>query len=153
MIVVSDTSPLNYLILIAEIELLVELYREVIVPPAVVDELSAPGAPGKVRQWIDGTPQWLSVRPVDAVDAALTRLGLGEGEAITLASELKADLLLIDELDGRQAARACGLTVVGTLGVLAHAADRGLVDLREAIQRLLQTNFRVSSTLLESLYR
>lgn len=91
MIVVSDTSPPNYLNLIDEIELLVELYREVIVPPAVVDELSASGAPGKVRQWIDGTPQWLTVRPVDVVDAALTRLGLGEHEAITLASELEAE--------------------------------------------------------------
>lgn len=152
MIVVSDTSPLNYLILIDEIEFLVKLYRDIIVPPAVVDELSASGAPVPVRRWIDGMPAWLTMRQVNTVDASLARLGRGEREAITLANELKADLVLIDEREGRQAARSCGLNVAGTLGVLAHAADRGLADLRDVTERLLQTNFRISSALIESLY-
>jgi predicted nucleic acid-binding protein len=81
--------------------------------------------------------------------------GLDEGEtaAIALAISLAADLLLMDERKGVIAARAKGLRVTGTLGVLDLAAERGLVDFAGAIHRLRRTKFRVPETLLDSLMR
>lgn len=151
MIVVSDTSPINYLILIDQIEVLSKLYGRVIVPPAVVNELSAAKGPDKVRQWVANHPDWLRVQPVGPVDASLSRLGAGEGEAITLAVSIEAELVLIDEIKGRQAAIGRGLNVVGTLGVLALAAERGLIGFTNAIERLQQTTFRLSPHLLKAL--
>jgi predicted nucleic acid-binding protein len=78
-------------------------------------------------------------------------LGAGERAAIALAEELSADALLIDERDGRREAERCGLPVLGTLRVLADAAEHGLADLHTAFDRLRQTNFRASEQLLQSL--
>jgi predicted nucleic acid-binding protein len=78
-------------------------------------------------------------------------LDQGEQEAIALAEELAADLLLADEWDARLEAERRHLRVVGTLRVLADGASRGLADLAESFERLRKTNFRVNSELLESL--
>ena len=71
----------------------------------------------------------------------------GEIEAIALALEGRAELLLIDERDGTEAARELGLTAIGTLGVLDAAAERGLVDLPLMFARLKETTFRMPSKL------
>jgi len=150
MIVVSDTSPLNYLILIGYAHLLEALYGQVIIPRAVWDELRQPGAPDPVREWVDDLPAWVEVREAFVPDTTLT-LDLGEQEAITVALELKADLVLLDERRGRREAVGRGLAVTGTLGVLEAAARRGLVELPEAITRLKQTSFRAPPRLLEEM--
>jgi predicted nucleic acid-binding protein len=75
----------------------------------------------------------------------------GETDALFLARELRADVLLMDELDGRTVARQFGLTVIGTLGVLDLAAARGLLDFRDAWQRLRATSFRVAPRLMADL--
>ena len=75
---------------------------------------------------------------------ALAYLGQGEREAIILALDLHADLLLIDDREGVEEARGLGLTVTGTLGVLERAAERGLIDLPAAVGRLQATNFRAA---------
>lgn len=62
--VVSDTSPLNYLILIEQIDLLPQLYRRVLIPGSVLQELNAPETPELVRTWLTGPPDWLEVSPV-----------------------------------------------------------------------------------------
>ena len=79
---------------------------------------------------------------------ALTRLDLGESQAIALASELGGAVVLIDELAGRQEATRRGLKVAGTLSVLDDADRAGLVKFDEAIARLRKTSFRVSQAVL-----
>jgi predicted nucleic acid-binding protein len=78
-------------------------------------------------------------------------LDRGEREAIALAEEVSADVLLVDEWDARMEAVRRHLRIVGTLRVLADGASRGLADLQESFERLRHTNFRVNSELLQSL--
>ena len=150
--VVADTSPLCYLVLINCLDLLPNLYDKVIIPPAVFNELSAPQAPEKVQDWLANSPDWLEVEPLETQpDLGLQELDLGEQEAITLADSLGADLIVLDDKAARQIALQRGLRIIGLLGILGVAAQRDLVDLSVAIERLQQTNFRVSPNLVESL--
>jgi len=153
MIVVADTTPLNYLVLIGACELLPALYGGIVIPEAVLVELRAPGAPARVREWVSSPPSWLSAEKVGS--AFLTDIALdldpGKREAIALARQLHAALLVIDDQTGRREARRWNLTVTGTLGVLRTAAFRGLVHFREAIEQLQRTNFHISTDLLQQL--
>ncbi|MBE9062533.1 DUF3368 domain-containing protein [cf. Phormidesmis sp. LEGE 11477] len=150
MIVVSDTSPLLYLFLIDSTELLPQLYDQVIVPEAVKAEMVAPGAPTAFQTWAVKPPDWLLVESVNReISTELQNLHAGEQAAICLAKSLDADFLLIDERMGRQAATSKGLNVIGTLGILDEAAERNMVDIRLVVSRLRQTNFRISSKLIQ----
>ena len=101
MIVVADTSPINYLILIQEIEILSKMYGTVVIPQTVREELVRPSAPQLVRSWIDHVPIWLEVRsPLAMPDSSLAKLDAGERDAITLATELHADQIIVDEREG-----------------------------------------------------
>src|SRR5260370_14407928 len=135
--IVADTTPLNYLVLIQGAEILPNLYRRVLIPPAVKAELAHANAPDIVRAWISQPPSWLEAVPLKLpVDSTLSHLDAGEGEAISLAVELNATLLLMDERDGVNMARARGLPVIGTLAALELAALRGLVNLPPIVDRL-----------------
>jgi hypothetical protein len=81
----------------------------------------------------------------------LSRLDAGEREAIALAEDVAADLVILDERKARQVALERGLSITGLLGLLVDAAERGLVELREVLGRLRQTSFRVDPKLLASL--
>jgi predicted nucleic acid-binding protein len=145
MIVVADTSPLNYLILIDEIHLLPALFGHVLLPRAVFQELQHPKTSSKVSQWVAQLPPWLEVRVVTSVPGdELMRLDPGEREAIQLALELGIGTVLLDEADGRQLAEKLHLEVRGTLGILERGAKLGKVNFRQALNKLGQTNFRVS---------
>lgn len=99
MIIVSDTSPINYLILIGHINLLYELFQEIVIPQAVYIELADLEAPKPVQNWIATLPTWLKVQVVSTSgDAIANLLDPGEREAILLAQELNADLLLLSTL-------------------------------------------------------
>lgn len=151
-LVVADTSPVFYLLSIDQINLLPQLFGKVFVPDAVRKELSHPATAALVREWTARLPGWvelISVEPLD--DAALLPLGAGEREAITVAISMRADLILIDERKGRQVALDKGFVVAGTLGVLALAARRGLVDLADAFARLKRTNFRYRPAIMDAL--
>lgn len=78
-------------------------------------------------------------------------MGAGQREAISLAEKLHADQLIVDDMTARREAERRGLTVIGTLGVLREASADGLLDLRDALQRLSQTTFHVSPDLIRSL--
>jgi predicted nucleic acid-binding protein len=146
MIVVSNTSPLNYLILIGQEMLLERLFGGITVPPAVLEELSAPQTPQVVRALVAKAPSWRAVRPPAVVlDLPVDH---GERHAISLAVEVQADLLLIDDLAGRRAAKAAGVSILGTLGFLHTAAERGWLDFADAIAKLQRTNFGLSDELL-----
>jgi predicted nucleic acid-binding protein len=142
MLVVADASPVNILVRIEQIGVLPRLFEQVIVPPAVVRELTHAKTPEMVRQWMGSAPTWLQMRTPKVIDAT-TNVHLGEREAIALAKELRAEFLLVDDRKARLAARALGLRIAGTVAVLERAASRGLLDLREAVVRLRSTDFSV----------
>jgi predicted nucleic acid-binding protein len=150
MIVISDSSPLNYLILIGHADLLQRLYGQVLIPPAVYHELQRPSTPPAVRDWMVQSPAWLKTYEAAIVpDTTLNRLDPGEREAIALAETLRADAILIDERDGRRVAEQRHLTVIGTLQILDTAAENGLIDLPTVLDQLQSTTFRVSTRLLK----
>ena len=152
MIVVADTSPVNYLVLIGHIELLPHFYGRILIPPSVWEELNDAGAPAEVRAWIAHVPNWLEIRPPRITpDASLGLLDRGEREAIALAEEVHADRLIADETLARIEATRRNLSVIGTLGVLRNAARANLISLPKAIEKLQKTSFYVAPDLIRSL--
>jgi len=152
MIVVCDTSPVNYLVLIGEIDLLPQLFTTVVLPAGVLAELQHPRTPPRVASWARQLPPWFRViSPKGLVEDV--GLGPGEAEAIAIATQVHADAVLIDERKATVVARNRGLMVTGTLGVLALAAESKLVDLEASIRRLLDTNFRASPALIDDILR
>lgn len=151
MIAVADASPLCYLVLIGEIDIIPKLFRRVAVPQAVIAELLHEDAPEVVRNWAANLPAWIaSEATADVAIGGLEKLQAGERAAIILAESIKADLVLLDEKAARRVAAERGLRVTGLLGVLGEAATRGLVDLPSAIDRLRKTTFRCSPALLKA---
>ncbi len=152
-IVVADTSPIRYLVVIGEIEILPALFGPVIIPTVVRDELTHPRAPEAVRTWMQAPPLWLEPRvaPATAFDIALESLDEGERAALLLAASLNADLLLLDDREGARLALEKGFGVMGTLRVLQLAAKRGLLDWADAIERLKRTNFRYHQAVIDRL--
>jgi len=142
-IVVSDTSVVTALLQLGQIEILRSLYGEVILPKAVQHEL--------LRSH-NSLPSFLVVQ--SAADREMVRsleeiLDRGESEAIAISLELSADALLMDELKGREEARARGLRVVGLLGVLVQARRAGLVPLLSPLLQQLrhEVGFYISDQL------
>jgi|SRR5580704_13375874 predicted nucleic acid-binding protein len=141
--VVSDTGPLNYLILIEAVSILPRLFSSVIIPAAVKAELSHREAPTVVRAWIAHPPSWLKVENLrPAVIPELSSLHSGEREVITLALEQPDLLILMDDRRGTVEARRRRITVIGTLAALDEAAARDWIDLPEMFSRLRSTSFR-----------
>lgn len=153
MVVIADTSPLNYLILIGHADVLPELFGEILIPQAVLLELQHPKAPGAVALWIAAPPPWLVVNRTFPLPHGIdSGLDPGELEAIALAQEHRPDvLLLIDENKGREEAERRNIPTTGTLGVLDLAAGAGLLDLARALEALLRTNFHVGSRIIQRL--
>lgn len=156
-VVVADTSPINYLVLIDCIDILRQLYACVVIPEEVLNELTADGTPSQVSAWIRTRPKWVEVRP--AADASRMPLQSGEADlldagetaAIYLALSESDSLLLIDESAGRMVASRLGVANTGTLGVLLAAARVGMLDFGETLDKLRLTNFRISQTLIDQL--
>ena len=147
MIVVADTAPLNYLVQLECVQFLPVLYGRVLIPHAVVAELSDPNAPPAVSAWIANLPSWVEVRTVQGdADELLRALDPREREAIMLAETIPDGILLMDDEDGRREALRRKVRTTGTLGVLVAGAELDIFDGEEAFHRLLATmNFRISS--------
>lgn len=152
-LVIADTSPLNYLILIGHVDVLHALFENVILPLVVRDELTS--APPLVKNWVTNPPPWIDVRSqsIHIHDASRENLDAGEEGAIALAIELHADLLLMDDREGVVVARRKGIEVTGTLGVLALAARRNLLSLSESFDKLKRTNFRYRQETMDALLK
>jgi predicted nucleic acid-binding protein len=153
-LVVADTGPLNYLVLIGAIEVLPKLFETIFVPSAVFNELTDADSPLPVRAFAADKPPWLDVRPNPSLDIPeLTGAPLDDGEraAIGLAKSIAADLILMDDRAGVVVARRLGFSVTGTLGILDLAATRGLIELADAFARLKSTNFRYPPAVMDSL--
>lgn len=130
MIVISDTSPILNLARVHRLDLLPALYGQVVIPSAVDKELT--GANNETRRVIElALNSWLTVDTPQNQELVLQlcrNIDAGEAEAIVLAVERQAGLLLIDEKLGRDSAKAFGLRIIGLLGVLAEAKQTGLIE-------------------------
>jgi predicted nucleic acid-binding protein len=148
--VVADATPLHYLILIGEVEILRELYGTIAVPSAVLSELSAFRTPPEVRAWVASLPSWIQPLPgAEPSSLPFPTLGLGERQAIASARESAGNVLLTDDLQAREAAESLGIQVVPTIRILSTAAALSIVDFEAAIIRLRLTNFRVSQKVID----
>jgi hypothetical protein len=142
-IVVSDTSPVSHLHQIGRLSVLTKLYGRVLVPPAVAVELRA--AP-HLHESLDWTVlEIVAPRSPERVDSLLGELDRGESEAIVLALEQQAELLLMDERTGRDVASRLGIRRTGLLGVLLEAKKQGLISsVASEMDRLArETTFRI----------
>lgn len=131
MLVVSDTSPISNLLVIGRLHLLHDLFESIILPRAVISELSKLTEFGYDISAIENAP-WISVQSATdglAVSKLSKQLDPGESEAIVLAQELGAAFLLIDERRGWKIANAMGIKTIGVLGVLLKAKSEGLIPI------------------------
>lgn len=145
MIVVADTSPINYMVQIGAIQVLPALYRRVVVPAGVWEELLAARTPIIVKSWLTASHDWLEVRSSSYVAPLNSSLDPGEAQAIQLALDMKAELVLMDDRRGVVEARRLKLTTTGTVGILVAAELAGLLDAETNLKRLLaETNFKCS---------
>ena len=129
MVVVCNTSPIVALARAGRLDLLHAVHGEIFVPEAVFHEITVAGAGEPGASEVTAAP-WIKRRPalnLALVNALGLELDAGEAEAIALAVECHADLILLDECIGRHAAQRMGLNVTGTLGILIAAKDRGLL--------------------------
>jgi predicted nucleic acid-binding protein len=146
-IVVCDASPIIALSAVGQLSLLQKLYGQILIPDAVAQEVTS-GSAGQARAGELRTSDWITVKAVQ--DSVLLRslhgeLDRGEAEAIALAVEAQAELLLVDERLARRVALRLGLSMVGVLGVLLEAKSKGcLPAVRPVLDDLLtKAGFRV----------
>ena len=124
-----DTSPLLYFYRIDQLTLLHRLFDRVLVPEAVVTELAKGKAQGVRVPNLTDYP-WIEIRQVGhrSVSETVDSLGAGEREVILLALDGHADWVIIDDLDARHQAEICGLQVIGTVGLLASAKQKNMIE-------------------------
>ena len=144
MIVVSDTTPIHYLILIRDESILPALFDKIIIPEEVAAEMRHPNTPIAVREWIDEPPAWARIEPASPrFLESIGGLGQGETAAIAIAVEQHAAAVLIDDRKAIREARKKGLTVLTTFAVLELASLKGLIELDTAYDKLSHTTFRM----------
>jgi len=154
MLVVSNTSPILNLAIIRQLALIRQQFGQVQIPLAVLAELKVfEDRPGSKEIQAAVDMGWIEVQEVSSQLSVLLLqqvLDQGESEAITLAVDLKADRILLDERDGRKIAKSLGLKVTGVLGILLRAKQEGdLSSFPDAINALIKTaGFRIAPELL-----
>ena len=142
MIIVSNSSPLIAYSRIGKLNLLKDLFGTIIIPMEVFDELTT-------REY-EFNHNWIEIRSISNISLKKSlelRLDCGESAAITLASELKADLLLMDERPGRHIAEYMEIDVTGTVGLLVKLAQSGKVNIKEELDNLIINDFWLSKKL------
>jgi predicted nucleic acid-binding protein len=154
MVVVADSSPLRYLIVLGQQDLLPELLGETWIPSAVLDELSAPATPAGVRAFLHSLPGWLKVRAPErqTLEGIASELDRGERAALALAREIAADLVLLDDAAARAQAKLLGFRITGTIGLLRLAAERGLIHVPGVVEQLRQSGFYLSESLIRAAF-
>ncbi len=158
MIVVSDTTPVISLMKAGRLELLQRLFDVAYIPEAVYQELitnvNYPEEARKVQECDFLLVEKVENRKSVTILQSFTGLDAGESEAIILADEKQSDVLLMDERKGRQVAKTMGITITGTLGILAQAFDEGMLtkeDVETCIERLKKNEIRISEKLYQNL--
>lgn len=148
-LIVADTGPINYLIQIGCIELLAQLAEKTVLPVSVQAELVHQSAPDVVRVWADAPPVWVEIRAATQLVTA-NDVSPADREAIALARELSAAVLLMDDRHARLCAAALGVVTMGTVGLLEVAAARELVLLPAALETLRGTSCFLTEELIEN---
>ncbi|MGB0384015.1 MAG: DUF3368 domain-containing protein [Ardenticatenaceae bacterium] len=125
--VISDNTPLVALWILGRLDILRDLYGQVLIPQAVHDEFLATEQ-ARRQAALDKAP-WIKVGSLANPKRTLIYIGLDQGEAevLALAEEQSARLVIIDERKGRRYAKRLGLPLTGTLGVLLLAKEKGLI--------------------------
>ena len=152
MIVVSNTTPILSLYKIGKLDLLRSLFGQITVPMAVYNEIAVAGRGKQGHDEFDKT-DYIHIKEINNVFAAnllRSQLDYGEAEAIVLARELAANILLLDEKKARKVAQISAQTVIGTLGILHAAKNRGLIpDIKTSLDSLIANGIWID----RSLYR
>lgn len=151
MTIVSNASPLIGIARIDKLDLLRELYGELVIPEAVWHEVVVRGAgqPGAEQIKASGWINQAHVENRTLVQVLSQDLDVGEAESIALALEVQAEILLMDERLGRETADHLGLRYIGVIGILVQAKHKGLIDRIEPSLKALRdlAGFRVSDEL------
>lgn len=151
MIVVSDTSPIINLAMIGHLDILNQVFGQIIIPESVFYEITIQGSNMPGAQEVRDA-DWIEVRKCtdeNFLKVLLSQVDIGEAQAIALAFEIKADVILIDERAGRQLAKDLNIPVLGLLGVFRVAKSNGLIQyVKPLIDRLVQeAGFRINQNL------
>ncbi len=155
MIVISDTTPLITLMKAGRLDVLNRLFGDVLIPEAVYEELTCNDA---FRDEVEIIQDSSYIKVVTVGDDSrvsflqrVSGLDLGESEAIIYADEVKADLLLMDEIAGRRVARNMSLTITGSIGILVQAFQSGILsqsEVEDALRRIRESNRHISEKLI-----
>ncbi|WP_413172248.1 DUF3368 domain-containing protein [Anabaena azotica] len=154
-VIVADSSPLISLSIIAQLELLPQLYQRILLPPAVWDEVTVQGAglPGSLAvsqlTWLEiQTPEALILEPLSIL------VDRGEAEAIALAQSTPNSLVLLDDAKARRVAERLGIPRIGTLGILRKAKKSGLItEVKLYIDKLLANGIYIQPSLINAVLR
>lgn len=156
MIVVSDSTPLISLMKAEQLDVLQKLFREVLIPETVYQELTTSEDFQEEAALIKKSAYIRTVSVDDQKAVSLlqraTGLDKGESEAIVYADDHCVDLLLMDEAAGRKVAQGMGLSIMGSVGVLVNACRAGILtaaDAEKAFDRMRQTNRHISERLIQ----
>jgi len=148
MMVVSDGSPLDFLIRLGCIDVLPNLYGSVLIPPIVLEECSHLATPANVQQFMSRLPDWIRVRAPKSCEV-IPKLDAGEMAAIHLALEVGADFVFLDDWAARLAAGRRGLAVTGLLGILERADENSFLEL-SAVVHGFPADYRIDRALIDA---
>lgn len=158
MIIISDTTPLITLMKLNQLVLLKRLFKEIVIPNAVYDELTtSPEYQNEAKVIRDATfIKTAKVYSVEEVRSLMhdDNLDIGESEAIVLYKEKSASLLLMDERRGRKVAQSKGINVMGTTGLIVNSVYKGYLsaeECRECHAKLMKSNARIKDSILDAL--
>ena len=145
-IVVSDTTAITHLAKIGALNILHQLYPTIYIPEVVYSELTSHGSHISGAYEVKSFP-WIKILQVEnltEVKLLNETLDLGESEAIALAKEIKADVLIIDEKSGREQAESMGIKIVGVIGILLLAKRKNIViSIKPYLDHLRCSGFRI----------
>jgi predicted nucleic acid-binding protein len=143
--IITDTSCLILYDKINELDVLRRTFSSLIITPQVAEEFG------------DELPNWINVKPIRDIEQytqLINELGRGEASSIVLAQEIRGSLLIIDEKRGRRVAKNLRIEIIGSLGILLKAKQKGVIKtVASFLEKIEQTNFRVSKVIKEELLK
>lgn len=154
--VISNSSPLIHLSKIGYLGLLKDYFQRIVVPEAVYKECIVEGENREEVKFLKEA-NWIEVKQTkdkNLIKLLESHLDYGESEAIALALEIDADLILLDDLDARETARIYDLQITGTIGILLRAKFEGkIVSLKDTLRKLMKTGFWINKKLIQELLK